>query len=648
MGGIFILFGVLFGILAAFGNRKILLDKMSPNFIQKRLKKLRGSGNRVGFFKFARTLLSSKAKTAIHGILWGPVVLLLFATIVLPLGGFGIAATVMALIITVAKFLDRNQNLLDYVNDTAREWIKLSMMELLEEGSQESIQILQIASKSQDEKVRVQTFQYLIENGDRSVTPILVDGLRTGSSTLRNDLIDALSSINPRALSDQLSVLLTHRTSSTRVQAYRYVHLLEDEQEAETHLQNGLRDLDGKVRWEAAISFQKFQTRAAYDWLRQFRSQPEHMRFDRAIQRLEVELNGDSWQAIKAARESMGEVGNAEQLTALLNRLLVPVESIFPIIDQLGALNTKDSVDALVQLLGLKEVPIQRAAANALAQMGDQAQQALIEALKSKNFRKRYGAIGALGYMDNSQNLDVILKHLNDSEPKVRQMAIRIVRNVSDPKVLPEIMGRTEDNSYDVRIEALGALKKIASMEVIPHLMAKYKRLRKRSWESNASYKVNREMGEVGLAIGQIISRQPHKANDFRTLLCTKCMTRAIVKKEFQWRWAVCRKCNDTKHLVGGVIEVVGRIGGQDTFEQVGHKAIVPVWDEKAKKAQYADLDALEIIGGAPMNYNWAVSAVIGVIQNDTTRKNVRIPIVQTGAPELDDNTHRLIREIKA
>ena len=649
MTGILILLGILSGILLSFGSRKLVLDKLAPNFVQKRLKKLRNT-SKTKFFGFVKNLFSKKAQLSAHGVLWGPIALLMALSFVLPgvIPAFTVTAAITGGLVTLVKFLDRNQNLVEYVNDTTREWVKLGMVELLDEGSEESIKLLQIASRSQDEKIRNQTFHYLIENGDRTVTPLLVDGLRTGSSNLRNDLINALAQINPMSLSQQLPILLTHRTSSTRVEAFKHVHLLENETEAATHLENGLRDLDGKVRWEAAISYQKFHSRLALDWLRKFRSNPQNLRYDGAINRLEGQLNGETWQAIKAAREAMGEVNNEAQLTALLNRLLAPVDPIFPIIEQLGQLNTHESVDALVQLLGLKEVPIQRAAANTLSQLGDRARLALVEALKSKNFRKRYGAIGALGFMDNTQNIEVIIRHLNDPEPKVRQMAIRILRTIEDPRVLPEILGRTEDNSYEVRIEALGALKKIASMETIPFLLEKYKRLRKRSWESNASYKISQEMGEVGLTIGYVITRQPHKAGDYRTLLCTQCMTRAVVRKEFQWRWAVCRKCQDSKHLVGGVSVVVGQIGGPEEFTQQGNKAFVPVWDEKAKKAQFADLDALTIYGGKPMNYNWAVAAVIGALQNDTTRKNVKIPIVEHDEPELDDNTQRLIREIRA
>ncbi len=197
-------------------------------------------------------------------------------------------------------------------------------------------------------------------------------------------------------------------------------------------------------------------------------------------------------------------------------------------------------------------------------------------------------------------------------------------------------------------IEKASKLTVPISVQNIESLIADYLVLQKQlpkvyKFEKEEHQKVFQECFD---AIDKIVYSQLILRRSFPDVYCSKCYQRAEWLYSLEWSWVRCVNCKDVVDLVPHIAHVTGQIGEDEPWQlQDGHLK-VRLWNDASTKARNADMDALKIIGGSGINYDWAVSAVVEKLRNENQAfgKDIRVRLVDN--PALDHNTLRLLKDL--
>ena len=100
-------------------------------------------------------------------------------------------------------------------------------------------------------------------------------------------------------------------------------------------------------------------------------------------------------------------------------------------------------------------------AAAALAALGENALEDLVELLKDEDWRVRYRAAEALGKIPSSRGSDHLIRALTDGKDHVRYMAVKSLGQLGDRDAVPGIISRLSDENENVRRMAAISLGKI-------------------------------------------------------------------------------------------------------------------------------------------------------------------------------------------
>lgn len=142
----------------------------------------------------------------------------------------------------------------------------------------------------------------------------------------------------------------------------------------------------------------------------------------------------------------------------------------------------------------------------------------------------------------------------------------------------------------------------------------------------------------------EIIMAQLPLRRSFPHLYCHRCLAWAVNPRKPEWDWVECRLCGKVEALETDVRQVVGQIGG-DWEWLLNESGILNInlWDVGKKVAKTADIDVLEILADADMDYDWAVSAVLEKLGQRPQQNSKRWKIRTVGEPSLTKNTVSLL-----
>lgn len=129
-------------------------------------------------------------------------------------------------------------------------------------------------------------------------------------------------------------------------------------------------------------------------------------------------------------------------------------------------------------------------------------------------------------------------------------------------------------------------------------------------------------------------------------LFCLACLTRAQLLSHSTWVFVHCRHCLRPELLQTGVKRVVGEIGGVSDWDLKDGILALGLWNEERRQARAADLDALHVLGGSDLNYDWAVSAVLEAMQQFQSQMPPILPIELLNHPPISANSLALLRTL--
>lgn len=126
-----------------------------------------------------------------------------------------------------------------------------------------------------------------------------------------------------------------------------------------------------------------------------------------------------------------------------------------------------------------------------------------------------------------------------------------------------------------------------------------------------------------------------------------RCHTRMKVYKKGSDR-VYCPKCYKEDALEFPITKIIGFIGAPTTPKEE-KQVIFSLWDKKARSAQAAEIDQLQIGYEKKLDYDWAISAVFNKMQDYYPERlgKVVIHIAPEVKPLLEDNTIRILEKLE-
>jgi hypothetical protein len=153
-----------------------------------------------------------------------------------------------------------------------------------------------------------------------------------------------------------------------------------------------------------------------------------------------------------------------------------------------------------------------------------------------------------------------------------------------------------------------------------------------------------RILADTGKEMDDIVYSQLKLKEAHPHLYCMSCCAKSEEMQFREWEWIRCKRCHDVVGLKKGVRKIVGEIGGETDRNLVEEVLQVRLWDDTMRQARSAEIDTLLIVGGKPIDYDWAVSAVVQKLHNQSGEQEMRIPIEVKGAVPLSQNSKHLLR----
>lgn len=140
---------------------------------------------------------------------------------------------------------------------------------------------------------------------------------------------------------------------------------------------------------------------------------------------------------------------------------------------------------------------------------------------------------------------------------------------------------------------------------------------------------------------GELVASHPHN-------FCKQGLTRGRMLNRNGWHYVLGNASHDYRQIEVGITKVVGQIGPEMEQETETGTLRLPLWDAINNKATPMELDAINIVGGAEFNYDWAVSASIEALRNRFPEKELKLDVTFDPSLSLSANTRALLQEISA
>lgn len=299
--------------------------------------------------------------------------------------------------------------------------------------------------------------------------------------------------------------------------------------------------------------------------------------------------------------------------------------------EALGMIGDKRAVPALIRALNNRDEYVRSAAAESLGLLEDEGStDALISALKDENEFVRGTAAKALGQIGGGKVVAPLLSAFGDGHEYPRASVAEAMGMLEDPRFVLHLVPALKDVNDYVRYSAATALGRFGDVRAVEPLI-------EAAGDRGGNWDAHRAAAR---SLSKIIESSVPYQKYYPDLFCSTCYRRASLMEirpvrsgEAENRSLVfCPECHGTKNLLTGIKTVVGVVGGtKKSLARTGDIAEVPLWNEKRKKACFADIDFLYIRKIGVGSYHFAINAIILELSDESKprgrRKNIPVGI---------------------
>lgn len=251
----------------------------------------------------------------------------------------------------------------------------------------------------------------------------------------------------------------------------------------------------------------------------------------------------------------------------------------------------------------------------------------------------------------------VLIAASSHHDPKVRLAAVQGLRELGTEAGNLALTTLSEDPDSKVAEQARDALGElmqvlkgasVLSVRTMDTYVREHRFLENQVLSRNPAVARNavEKLHEITLQIEEVVYSQLILRRAYPDLFCAHCFSRAEDLHYEEWEWVRCKQCKEVHGLAIGARQVIGQIGGDHDWVMENGQVRVNLWDESLHRARYGEVDVLEVVGGKPLNYNWAISAVIEKMHNLHPVAEFRVKVRLVGNPLLEVNTLHLLRTL--
>lgn len=355
--------------------------------------------------------------------------------------------------------------------------------------------------------------------------------LNDRSRDIRCAAIESLFLINPKNLSELIVPLLRDKSSDVRLRVARALSNC-DSQEAFDALLMLLHDIKDEVANMAARSLAKHPAGTLASLIRLFADNSWKIRSraamavskmgKAAVEALKVAINDndsnirfwaitclghfrdrnntnlllsrlqDSDTGVRvAALRALREIGDPNIASKLFEALSQPSEQVRDLVYDILKDYGTHSIPFLMDSLSNEYWMGRSLAAQALTDMGSEAVDPLVDALKCDDKERRFWSIKILGKMHEKSAYNEIVRFMNDSDPEIRMAALEAISDYQDPESIPLIIEKFIDPAWVVRkfaSKAVVAFEQLAVRHLLKVLDSK---------DEDMKYWALRSLGEI-------------------------------------------------------------------------------------------------------------------------------------------------------
>ncbi|MFZ4387034.1 MAG: HEAT repeat domain-containing protein, partial [Chthoniobacterales bacterium] len=185
-------------------------------------------------------------------------------------------------------------------------------------------------------------------------------------------------------------------------------------------------------------------------------------------------LKGNLWQNRLHAAVRLGYFGDDVALPALMTALRDDVVAVrFAAARSLCQLACTEAVEPIIRSLDVPGEVSQRRVAEILFILGAQANEAILEILKSASYNDASLSIAArvAGLLRAELAVPPLQNLLTHQVPNVRLNAVRSLASIGDHATIPSIASLSGDSSWEVRSSVMAALGRLHATAQIPLLL---------------------------------------------------------------------------------------------------------------------------------------------------------------------------------
>lgn len=399
-----------------------------------------------------------------------------------------------------------------------------------------------------------------------------------------------------------------------------------------------------------------------------------YTRDDKALPYIRPMLEDTETKLVVEAVQALGVLEDEQSALKINDLLQKPL--FFSLLrvcaEAVGHLQCTPAIPRLIELLEPQDhldeaqnLQLRKVAMHSLAHYGLPASNALMRVVKSEEElpTKKRVAAAALAHMREPRLLPFFEQLLQSKDNQIREIAIKATGSFKEKTdKVPRLKPLLNDKTYEVRREAIRQLIKEPDIRVV-HELSKLRswlkeiqtkeKLRQGAEElllrrdaDSINWNIYEELYELDILINKLqkLNRRFYAVRIYT--LCTKCYLRPEVTHIGTRAFTTCRKCGDDRHLEYPYEVIEGHIGGgveTGPSDKVKSHYNVQLWQDR--KALNADVGRIIL---HPIDQpDWALSAVLASIENDTTRPANMLPpfVYLNGDIQLQPNTLLLLKD---
>ncbi|MFN8394098.1 MAG: hypothetical protein U0176_05425 [Bacteroidia bacterium] len=275
-----------------------------------------------------------------------------------------------------------------------------------------------------------------------------------------------------------------------------------------------------------------------------------------------------------------------------------------------------------------------------------------------RNFREELACEAAHRLVVNTSPQDaeaILLRAAKSGQTELKMAATIGLQRLGTPAGNTALEDLCADKDLRISVAATKAYtrlvkalrdKAVRSLAPMPQLLATYEEERR-----NANFRLERDniakfpaLRSVAKEIDDITYSQFPLVRSFPDLVCRNCHEFALMQRFEEWRWVYCPSCGEATALVPGIHKIVGTIGAKEDWVERENTLYVSMWDTARNVPITTDPSSLQVLAGADIDYDWALTAVTELIANRRPTGGKDFPIQLPASITLSANTLAVIR----